>query len=182
MEAMKPYQLAVVLLRVYAITLLVYCFGAATSMVPLLWSGPEETMMDSAMPVRAWGIVNGAVVLCFLGLAALLLLRTGVVARFVCRGLPGGEAVSVGAHDLAVLGFSILGLYCFIAGAPGVAFRIVRWRTGHGFELDRYFVADAAEAAIGILLFVTPHGFARLAHWMRRAGAPEPATPPTPPA
>lgn len=179
---MKPYPLAVVLLRVYGLTLVVQGIGAALSVIPLFWSGPEETMTDSSMPVRVWGVVDGFVILCILGFAALLLIRTEIVARFVCRGLPGGEAISVDVRDLAVLGFSVLGLYCFIDGVPHVAYKIVRWRWGYGFDLDRYFVADTVEAVIGLLLFVTPHGFMRIAQWMRRAGAPEPPSPPTPPA
>lgn len=179
---MKPYQLAVVLLRVYALTLVVHGIGAALSVIPLFWSGPEETMTGSSMPVRVWGVVDGFVILCILGFAALLLVRTEIVARFVCRGLPGGEAISVDGRDLAILGFSILGLYCVIDGAPQVAYRVVRWRWGYGFDLDGYFVASAAEAVIGLLLFVTPRGFVRIAHWVRRAGAPEPLSPPTPPA
>lgn len=180
-RAVKPFQLAVVLLRVYAVTLLVHSISASMSVIPLFWSGPEDKMME--MPVRVWGMVNGVVILCILGLAALFLLRTEIVARFVCRGLPGGEAVSVGLRDLAVLGFSILGLYCVIDGAPGVVWTVLRWRSGYSHAFDRFFVAAAVETAIGLLLFVTPHGFVRIAQWVRRAGAPEPVSiPPTPPA
>ncbi|HEX5136594.1 MAG TPA: hypothetical protein VFY93_06460 [Planctomycetota bacterium] len=179
---MKPYQLAVVLLRVYALTLVVHGISAAMGVIPLFWSSAEETMAGSSMSVRAWGVVDGVIILCVLGIAALLLFRTDLIARFVCRGLPGGAGISVDARDLAILGFSILGIYCFIDGAPGLAYRIVRWRTGYEFDLSRYFVADAVETVLGLLLFVTPHGFVRLAQWLRRAGAPEPAGPTTPPA
>lgn len=169
----------------FAITLVVYCIGAAMSVVPLFWSGHAEKMAGSSMSLRVWAMVDGVAILCILGLAALLLLRTEAIARFACRGLPGGETVSVGARDLAVLGFSIMGLYCLIQGVPGVAWSIVSWRSSEPrsfpYESPRFYGA-VVETVLGLWLFLSPQGFVRVAYWVRRAGAPEPSIPPTPPA
>jgi len=174
---MKPYQLAVVLLRVYAITLLVNWLAAVVWSVPFLWFWPQSTH-----PEHVNIVFQGSWLLASAGIIVFLLLRADVVARLICRGLPGGEEVSVTARDLAILGFGILGLYCFIDGIPKVGYEIVGWNLGYGFHLDERFVASAVESLAGLLLFVTPHGFVRLAQWLRRAGAPEHASPPTPPA
>jgi hypothetical protein len=172
-----PYQLAVVLLRVYAITLLVNWLAAVVGSVPFLWY-----WSDAPHPDRVRMVFQGFWVLAGLGIILFLLLRTDIVARLICRGLPGGEEVSVSARDLAILGFSILGLYCFIDGIPRVGYEVVGWHLGYGFDLDERFVASAVETVVGLLLFVTPKGFLRIAGWLRRAGAPERTTPQTPPA
>jgi hypothetical protein len=170
-----PTQLTVVLLRIYALTLLVDATGFAAG----AWQSlSRDVIVVSGDPPSWWSIAAPDLVpLGFhLGAAALLLCCTRSVARFVCRGLGAQDTRPASLADLTVLGFALVGLYCAISGVQGLvasyAWWDLIWLENHRIN----FLAPSLQFALGVFLFLAPHALLRVARWARRP------TPPTPPA
>ncbi len=186
-RVVSTVQLALVLLRIYAITLLVAVLDyAASGALNLFWDASVESEFD----LRAHGIAAIAVAFVRIAVAVYLLVRTASVARFVCRGTQDAASGSaLAASDVAVLGFGILGLWLVVEGVHGAVHSYANWRSElrhdptSGFPFgSSTFLASVVRAAAGLWLFLGARGVARVAGWVRRAGAPQPPTPPTPPA
>ncbi len=168
-------ELAVVLLRLYAVTLLV----DAARHVAGAWSILSREVVWASSSAPSWWSLAAPNLIpmgFYVGAAVLLLTCTQSVARFVCRGLDGTIARPIALTDLTVLGFALVGLYAAISGVQGLVASYAWWET---FRMENFrpnFLAPSLQFALGLALFFAPHWFVRIAGWTRRA------TPPTPPA
>ncbi|MGH7163712.1 MAG: hypothetical protein ACREID_09530, partial [Planctomycetota bacterium] len=149
---MTPRQLAVVLLRVYAITLVVdvvqIVFGGVWSFAGDLPEGEG----------RRWAAYQAAAAVAYGGMALYLLLRTHPLAARVCSGVDGHEArAEMSATLLAAVGFSVVGLYLLVNGLSGVLGHCVGWhfaRSERFFADARWLAISAFQSVLGLGLFL----------------------------
>jgi len=173
---MRPRDLALVLLRIYAITLLLDSIGYVIGIV--FWL-TEEKSVNPYDSDPWWDVVNVGLIVLRVAFGVYLLARGRAVVRVIVRGIPEEPpGAPVPAADLAVVGFAIVGVWFVLDGASvvllGLARPTVDWT-------DREFLGRLIQVALGLFLFFGARGIVRVARWARRAGAPEDQAGPTRP-
>ncbi len=166
-------DLATVLMRLYGFLLLFDCLqiGQQAFFIKTI-SGPSPS--DSILRVNLISSVSTGLLYAVVGVCLLVFAKT--VARWVTPKTSDRLDVTVSTEDLALISFSLAGIYFFIDGISwlvhdGVAWRLAPTSFGPQVSLDARMIASLAKSAIkvlvGLLLLFGSRGVLRAIRWAR---------------
>ena len=167
-KRLNAQQLGIVLLRVYALTLLVAnisLLGSLTGWWIFQDSAPENVnayFMYSSLAVAGVYSVVGSY----------LLLRARKVAAWMCGDDPTPDAAQpTFGVDLPVLSFGLMGLYFLVEGVKELIERVGMIELATGIPTNYTGLVGAAfKVGVGFWLFLGAPGVVRLVRWARGPG------------
>jgi len=175
--------LATVLIRLYALLLLFHCLqiGQQAFFIKTI-SGPSPS--DSILRVNLISSVSTGILYAVAGICLLVFAKT--IARWVAPKTFDRFDVVVSTGDLAVVSFSLAGIYFFIDGVSWFVHDGVTWRLApksFGPEVDARMIASLATSAIkvsvGLFLLFGSRGVLRVIRWVQKGTKGEEASEPT---
>jgi hypothetical protein len=167
-------DLAVVLVRLYGLSLLFYCLqtGQQGYVYKTIFRPSEQIL-------RVYSIVSiaSAIVYAVVGICLLVFAKT--IAGWVTPKTPDRSNIILSTADLALVSFSLVGIYFFVDGISwlvhdGVAWSLTPRLPGDTVPLDANMTASLATSAIkiafGLFLLFGSRGVLRAIRWTRGEG------------
>jgi hypothetical protein len=167
-------DLARVLIRLYGLLLLFYCLqtGQQVFIYKTMSATFEQTLRVGLASSAASGILYGIMGVC-------LLVFSKTISGWVAPETSNGLNIVVSTPDLALVSFSLVGLYFFVDGISwlvhdGVVWRLTTTPLGPKVPLDARATANLGMAAIkvvvGLFLLFGSRGVLRVVRWVRADG------------
>jgi hypothetical protein len=166
-------DLAKVLVRLYGLLLLFHCFQYGQEIFVLKsFSGPIDPILKGNLIASVGSSITYAVV------GVCLLVFANTIAGWVTPKTSDRFNIIVSTADLALVSFSLVGIYFFVDGISWLVHDGVLWRMiPKPSEFDARMTASLAMSAIkvplGLFLLFGSRGVLRAIRWVQRGGGYE---------
>ena len=178
-------DLATILIRLYGLLLLFRCLqiGQEAFVIKTISAASPS---ESILRVNLISSVSTGILYAVVGICLLVFAKT--VARWVTPKTSDRLDVAVSTGDLALVSFSLVGIYFFIDGISwlvhdGVAWRLAPKAFGPNVSFDARMIASLASSAIkvpiGLFLLFGSKGVLRAIRWVQKGPQDEKLSQPT---
>jgi hypothetical protein len=160
-----------------ALFIFFHAIGAIEQFAPsaFLAMGPRDAMFYKFISYQALAIIVVDIVF-----GVLLLAKTETFVNFLAPSRPEEDSdMAFSTGDLAIVSFSLAGLFFAVKGAEGLIMQIatisMRSEFSHGnYNLAGSLLGSLFKLAVGLWLLMSAGGVVRCLRWAREAGATGP--------